>query len=1017
MTLNTLLSILGLLTLLAFSYFLWLLRQNKGKSELVNVLFSMFAASSFWILFRIAYTDFFFNETWSLFFMKLTFVSIVPSSWLALVFTGLYTQKSYVKQLKLLSWLMFFLHAAIQFGSNLIIKRAIYDPSGGYAPDPGSGFFVFGLIIALPLAASFLLSLRYLFSREGDRVQKLLFLLAISSPLLVGVSTGIIGPALGLNTTRYSFFSVIIMMFFFVLLIQRYAAFNISFNDLPIATRTLVSISLASFLPFLIFLYLSFQFVSMELISAEQSKVLELEIERAHAIELMLGQYQKNVQALTELDAIKTLGNTENADESTRLIQNIFVEILKSDPVYLQLRFIDITGKEKVRTNNESGFMRVVDDSELQDKSDRYYVQEAMALGRREYITTDIDLNKEQGQVEVPHVPTLRVAAPVYNENELVGIVVANLSADELIRLSIDHFEPTVFFVDAEGYYSYHYDEELAWSNPKNGGAGQKVTEALPDGFESLYAESQTIQLDQVTFWLTTPIKLQQQGNSTTIVLVKEFSLVEELAGLSSIQTRFFSWSGVVFLIMLGSSYLLSRSISNPIDELLRSTELIQKGNFKHRAKVHSKDELGKLAQAFNMMTASIESSRKEIEQRVKQQTEEIQRKNSILEEQQAAVMNILDDIEAEKERATTLAAELNKFQLAVEFASDQVVITDPDGVILYANPATEHITGYLREDIIGKKAGGPDLWGGLEAQDVYTEFWDTIKNKKQKYEGKFRNRRKDGQEYIAQASVSPVVNNQGDLLFFVGIERDVTKAHEVDRMKTEFISLASHQLRTPLTAIKWYIEMLQEDDGLSQDTREVVAIIDKSSDRMVALVNSLLNISRIESGRIIVEPEQTDLVEVMHSVVLGLENKIIEKHHQVNEDYQDVPHISVDPRLIREVYANLVTNAIKYTPEHGKIAVRVYEEGDSIITQVSDNGLGIPAAGQQRVFQKFYRGDNVVKTSTDGTGLGLYLVKLIVEVSGGKIWFESTENAGSSFWVSLPKSGSPAKVGEVKLS
>lgn len=370
------------------------------------------------------------------------------------------------------------------------------------------------------------------------------------------------------------------------------------------------------------------------------------------------------------------------------------------------------------------------------------------------------------------------------------------------------------------------------------------------------------------------------------------------------------------------------------------------------------------------------------------------------------------------------LADNLEKFKLAVDSSFDHIIITDPEGIVIYANKAIEKVTGYKPEEALDKKVGV--LWKGPMPPEYFKKMWDIIKNQKKPFVGEIQNKRKNGELYTSEIYISPVLDKNGEIIYFIGIEHDISKAKEIDRMKTEFISLASHQLRTPLTAMKWISEMLLSGDAgkLQKEQKEYVQNIYNSNERMIALVNSLLNISRIESGRIVVDPQPTDLGKLVKEVIVELNMKIKEKKQNlIVSVHPQLPKIKIDPKLISNIYMNLLTNAIKYTPVKGEISVFISKKGDQIVSQVSDTGVGIPHKDKDRVFSKFFRGENIIKLETDGSGLGLYLVKAVVESSNGKIWFESSEGKGlpagrqgTTFWFSLPLTGIPAKKGEVIL-
>lgn len=252
-----------------------------------------------------------------------------------------------------------------------------------------------------------------------------------------------------------------------------------------------------------------------------------------------------------------------------------------------------------------------------------------------------------------------------------------------------------------------------------------------------------------------------------------------------------------------------------------------------------------------------------------------------------------------------------------------------------------------------------------------------------------------------------------------VGEARDITFEKEVDRVKSEFVSLASHQLRTPLAAINWFSEMLLDGDAgkLTKKQKEYVEEVHVGNRRMVELVNALLNTSRLDLGTFLIEPVPTDLAKMSQDVVKELQPMIKTKKIDVVEEYQNtVPLIDVDQKLMRIVFQNYLSNALKYTPEEGHVEIRLSTEGDKVRLAVKDTGYGVPAKQADKIFTRLFRADNVLQKDVEGTGLGLYIVKSIMDQSGGKAWFESVENKGSTFYVELPLTGMKKKEGTKSL-
>jgi len=241
----------------------------------------------------------------------------------------------------------------------------------------------------------------------------------------------------------------------------------------------------------------------------------------------------------------------------------------------------------------------------------------------------------------------------------------------------------------------------------------------------------------------------------------------------------------------------------------------------------------------------------------------------------------------------------------------------------------------------------------------------------------------------------------------------------KLDIAKDEFVSIASHQLRTPLTALKGYTGMLLDGDAgpVNEKQHEYLTEIKNANDRMISLITALLNVSRVDLDVFIVEPEPVDLKKVAKDILKDLQMKIVEKKLLVKTVFEkNIPIISADLNIIRMIFQNLFTNALKYIAPGGKINISIKKDGANILISVADTGYGIPKKVQSKIFTKMFRADNARVNDPDGTGLGLYIVKSTLEKTGGRIWFESTENKGSIFYVTTPIEGMKKKEGTKRL-
>jgi len=270
--------------------------------------------------------------------------------------------------------------------------------------------------------------------------------------------------------------------------------------------------------------------------------------------------------------------------------------------------------------------------------------------------------------------------------------------------------------------------------------------------------------------------------------------------------------------------------------------------------------------------------------------------------------------------------------------------------------------------------------------------------------------RRQDMSRLPVRMTISPV-KLAGDVVGTVTVFGDITKEVEFDKAKSEFISIASHQLRSPSSAIRMMADLMRKGDfGALNDTQKQWT--DKlfvASDSLVTLVNELLNVSRLEAG-LKMERTETDPAAFVENVLKLTEPWLLEKQQKFVFAKPALPMISFDNVMIGEVLKNLVSNAAKYSPAGAAIAVSAEADGDSVRFAVTDSGIGIPASNREKMFNKFFRADNAAKSSVKGTGLGLYYCKTAVEKHGGKIGFDSTEGQGSTFWFTLPVKPPPAQ-------
>jgi signal transduction histidine kinase len=261
-------------------------------------------------------------------------------------------------------------------------------------------------------------------------------------------------------------------------------------------------------------------------------------------------------------------------------------------------------------------------------------------------------------------------------------------------------------------------------------------------------------------------------------------------------------------------------------------------------------------------------------------------------------------------------------------------------------------------------------------------------------------------QEVVVRASLTPILDQKERFAGSVIVLRDVTIEQGVAQAKNDFVSLVSHELRTPMTSIKGYTDlMLKEAAGaLNEQQHNFMTIVKSNVDRMAELVSDLLDVSRLDSGRVRLVRERLDLA----GVILEISQELTETLHQRELTLEfdlapGLPRVYADHGRIVQVLLNLLSNAYRYTPAGGTITIAIHALDDEIQVDIADTGIGIPAKDRESIFERFYRADHPVVREQAGTGLGLPIARSLIEMHGGKLWLQSEAEMGSTFSFTLP--------------
>ena len=340
---------------------------------------------------------------------------------------------------------------------------------------------------------------------------------------------------------------------------------------------------------------------------------------------------------------------------------------------------------------------------------------------------------------------------------------------------------------------------------------------------------------------------------------------------------------------------------------------------------------------------------------------------------------------------------------------SDGMLLVAPDGRVQTANRRAGDLLALKAADLVGIELTEVLAWHHAEGQDYQRMFAALRALVDDPENGAAGDLELRSLKRILHWVSQPTKDSAGEPCGFTLTFHDVTHEREVSRMKSDFVSFVTHQLRTPLAGIKWMLELTAQEPEIPADAASYVQDAREAAQRLIQLVNDLLDISRLEQGKLTVTARPVDVGELTREVLVEVAGLVREKGHRLSlvGDGTALP-VTADVQLLRQVVMNLVSNAIKYTPSGGLIEIQIEPDGRALRWSIRDSGIGIPRSSQARLFEKFYRAENVATLETEGTGLGLYLVRLIMEQLDGRVWCESEEGAGAIFRFTLPLAEAP---------
>lgn len=494
----------------------------------------------------------------------------------------------------------------------------------------------------------------------------------------------------------------------------------------------------------------------------------------------------------------------------------------------------------------------------------------------------------------------------------------------------------------------------IGTSNPDNRTLiGQRSTEGrvilalLGTSYEKVLRDPKTNQRIKV---IAEPIKTES-GEIIGAIFLK--ASMEDLYNQMHKINRILSYGTILAIVItMGLGILLSQTITKPLSDMRRQAQVMSKGDFTRKVKVYGDDEIGQLASAFNELTMKLQ------------------------------------------EANATTEGERRKLSSVLTHMTDGVIATDRHGNVILLNDRAEEMLNVSRETILGKLI--------MEVLGLEYELdWEQLYDHSESVLLDFSD---SEEEFIIRANFSVIQKENGPINGLIAVLHDVTEQEQIERDRREFVVSVSHELRTPLTTLRSYLEALA--DGAWKDETiapEFLAVTQNETERMIRLVNDLLHLSKLDNKEIQLKVRRVDFIDYFHTIIDRFEISKKESIEFVRQLPKTKIFVSFDQDKLTQVLDNIISNAMKYSPEGGKVTFQLIKLGKHIRVSISDEGVGIPKESINRIFDRFYRVDKARSRQLGGTGLGLAISREIIHVHGGEIWATSIEGKGTTINFTLP--------------